>query len=181
MRYELIVLFLVLAGMFVLWLSNLAGRADRLNHRIELAAASLDTQLVRRSSAAESLATSGLLDPGTSMVLAVAAMGARTVDPEARRDREMAESELSHDLRLALGDPDVAAELAANPVGAELLDDLGRSARRVELARRFHNEAVVACRALRRKRMVRWFRLAGSAAYPETFEMDDEVPGVLRA
>lgn len=181
MNYELLTLVLVILVILGLWLSNLAGRVDRLNHRIELAEASLDTQLVRRSSAAESLATSGLLDPGTSMVLAIAAMGARSVDPADRRGREAAESELSHDLRLALADPEIALELQDNQVGSELLADLGSACRRVELARRFHNEAVVACRQLRRKPMVRTFRLAGSAPYPQTFEMDDEVPESLRA
>jgi hypothetical protein len=177
--YELLTVALIALIILILWLSNLAGRVDRLNHRIELAAASLDSQLVRRSSAAESLATSGLLDPATSMVLAVAAMGARATDPRDTNAREAAESELSNDLRLALGDPETMAELRENQVGAELLADLGTACRRVELARRFHNEAVVACRQLRRKPMVRVFRLAGSAPYPRTVEMDDEVPQAL--
>jgi hypothetical protein len=180
-NYTLLLVLGLILFVLVFWLSNLAGRVDRLNHRIELAAASLDTQLVRRASAAETLATSGLLDPGSSMVLAVAAVDARSVDPEDRDAREAVESDLSHNLRLALSDPEVILELQENPVGSDLIDDLGTACRRVELARRFHNEAVVACRQLRRKRMVRTFRLAGSAAYPRTFEMDDMVPETLAA
>lgn len=164
-----------------LWLSGLAGRVDRLHHRIELAAASLDNQLVRRSSATESLATSGLLDPSTSLVLALAAVSARSVDPEDRAAREAVESELSQDLRLSLDDQEQCAELRANPAGAALVEDLATACRRVELARRFHNDAVAACRQLRRRRAVRWLRLAGSAAYPQTFEMDDEPPAALLA
>jgi hypothetical protein len=47
------------------------------------------------------------------------------------------------------------------------------------MARRFHNDAVGAARALRRHRKVRWFRLAGHAPFPLAFEMDDEPPVVL--
>jgi hypothetical protein len=47
------------------------------------------------------------------------------------------------------------------------------------MARRFHNDAVRAARALRRHRKVRWFRLAGHAPFPLAFEMDDEPPVAL--
>ena len=49
------------------------------------------------------------------------------------------------------------------------------------MARRFHNDAVRAARAVRRHRVVRWFRLAGHAPFPLAFEMDDEPPAVLTA
>lgn len=174
-----VILLLVLLAVG-LWFSSLAGRIDRLHHRIELAAMSLDNQLVRRASATETLATSGLLDPSTSMILAVAALGARGIDPRDFPARESAESELSQDLRLALDDAAEVAALRESPVGAELLSDLGSACRRVELARRFHNDAAVACRQLRRRPVVRVFHLAGSAAWPRTFEMDDGIPAVLR-
>jgi hypothetical protein len=51
---------------------------------------------------------------------------------------------------------------------------LEASCRRVQLARRFHNDAV-RCVALRRRRP-RWFRLAGHT-WPETVELDDRMPG----
>ncbi|MGV1005248.1 MAG: hypothetical protein ACOYEV_10900 [Candidatus Nanopelagicales bacterium] len=174
-----LVLGTVLAILIFLWLSGLAGRVDRLNHRIELAEASLDNQLVRRASATESLATSGLLDPATSMVLALAAVSARGIDPADRPSREAVESELTQDLRLSFDDPELVAELRANPAGAALMDDLAAACRRVELSRRFHNDAVAACRQVRAKRPVRSLRLAGSAAYPQTFEMDDAPPPAL--
>ncbi len=62
-----------------------------------------------------------------------------------------------------------------------MLDELDAACRRVQLSRRFHNDAVRACRQLRRQRMVRLFRLAGHTPWPETFEMDDSTPdGALR-
>jgi hypothetical protein len=49
------------------------------------------------------------------------------------------------------------------------------------MARRFHNDAVIATRAVRRKRLVRWFGLSGRAPLPTSFEMDDEPPKSLGA
>jgi hypothetical protein len=34
---------------------------------------------------------------------------------------------------------------------------------------------------MRRKWVVRWFRLAGHAELPQTIEFDDEVPSAVRA
>ena len=60
--------------MYVSWR---AGRIDRLHARLEMARAALDVTLVRRSSVALELATSGLLDPATSLLLAGAVHGTR--------------------------------------------------------------------------------------------------------
>ena len=48
--------------------------------------------------------------------------------------------------------------------------------RRVNYARRFHNNAVADVRRVRSKPAVRLFRLAGHAALPSTIEFDDSLP-----
>ena len=62
-------------GVYISWR---AGRLDRLHARLETARAALDAALVRRSSVALELASSGLLDPATSLLVAGAAHDART-------------------------------------------------------------------------------------------------------
>ena len=57
------------------------------------------------------------------------------------------------------------------PGGEAAAGELTEAVRRVPMARRFHNDAVRAARALRRHRKVRWFRLAGHAPFPLAFEM----------
>ena len=100
--WGLVILLLVA---FVVWrLSALAGRIDRLHHRIELARASLDAQLLRRARAAEALATSGLLDPASAIVLAQAASRSRNADPATPWSAGIVESELSRDLREVFAD-----------------------------------------------------------------------------
>ena len=53
--------------------------------------------------------------------------------------------------------------------------------RKVELARRFHNDVVTSARVLRSRRRVRWLRLAGRAPVPTTVDLDDTPPQALLA
>lgn len=167
-------LLVLLAGWYLSWT---AARLDRLHARVEGSRAALDAQLVRRASVTLELATSGLLDPASSVLLAGAAHEARE---SSGADRELAESDLSRALRAAVGDGAVVDPLRTDPHGRLLLGELSSACQRVELARRFHNDAVRAAQVVRRQRMVRWLRLAGRAPMPQTFEIDDGVPNVLR-
>ena len=181
MKVDLFWLTLVLLLVaFVVWrLSALAGRIDRLHHRIDLARGSLDAQLLRRARSAEALSTSGLIDPASALVLAQAASNSRNADPADPVERGIVESEMSRDLREVLADPQAVAQLRAIPDGQEIVDDLARSCAQVAMARRFLNDGVQAARLLRSSRLVRLFRLAGRAPQPVTFEMDDLVPDAL--
>ncbi|MGH8869331.1 MAG: hypothetical protein ACRDYU_15230 [Actinomycetes bacterium] len=158
------------------YLTWTAARLDRLHARIEGARAALDAQLLRRASVAQELAISALLDPATSVLLAAAAHEARACGEE---DREVAESDLTKALRAAFDDPEAVAAVSADPYGGELLAELGAAARRVQLARRFHNDAVRAARAVRRQRVVRYLRLAGRAPLPDSFEIEDSPPAFV--
>lgn len=158
------------------YLSWTAGRLDRLHSRLDAARAALDAQLLRRASVAQELATAGVLDPAASMVLYQAAHAARQAEEE---HREVAESELSQALRAVFEDGAQAEAVRQAPGGEDALGELTEAVRRVPMARRFHNDAVRAARALRRHRTVRWFRLAGHAPFPLAFEMDDEPPPAL--
>jgi hypothetical protein len=189
----LLVVVLVL-GLVAWYLASCAARLDRLHHRVEAASAALDNQLLRRASASRSLAASGLLDPASALLVAGAAaealsagedLTAELAEPAAGRPsgegvaaRESAESDLSRALRATLT-PDVVTDLQRDPLGDDLLADLGAAAHRAWLARRFHNDAVSQARRVRAKRLVRVTRLAGRAPWPQTFEMDDEVPDQL--
>jgi hypothetical protein len=164
-------------GVLVLWyLSWTAARLDRLHARVEGARYALDAQLLRRSTLALELATSGLLNPASGVLVAGAAHEASAAELD---ERELAESNLSRALRAALEEPETVTALAGDPRGAELLGELDAAAKRVQLARRFYNDAVRATRAVRRKRAVRYFRLAGRAPKPQFFETDDGPPAGL--
>ncbi len=165
----------VVLGLYLSWT---AGRLDRLHARIDAARAALDAQLLRRASVTQELATSGVLDPAASIVLYQTAHAARQAQDE---QREVAESELSQTLRAVLADPDTVQAVREAPGGPEAIGELTAAVRGTPMARRFHNDAVRAARAVRRHRVVRWFRLAGHAPFPMAFEMDDEPPAALTA
>lgn len=171
----LVALVVVVVGF---WLTWTASRIDRIHTRIEVARASLDTWLLRRSGAALELATSGTLDPARSLLLVDAAHAARAAGPE---DLESAESDLSEALRAVLADADEVNALREDPAVRPLLEELAADCRKVELARRFHNDVVVSGRALRSRRRVRWLRLAGRAAPLQTIDLDDVPPRALTA
>ena len=183
MKVDLFWLVVVLLALgFIVWrLSALAARIDRLHHRIDLAHGSLDAQLLRRARAAEAVATSGLIDPASAIVLAQAASHSRNADPADPVERALIESEMSRDLREVFADPVAVAELVSLPEGRELVDDLAAACNGVAMSRRFLNDGVQAARLLRSGRLVRLFRLAGNAPMPLTVEMDDEMPPALVA
>ena len=182
MSWWWLLVLVVVIGLFGLYLSMTAGRLDALHKRIDTSELSLDAQLLRRSSIALELATSGLVDPAGAIVLAEAAHAARTAaDGEASaQDRAAAESALTQALEATL-DEDELVEVRLAPGGAELIEELAASARRVQLSRRFLNDAVRACAQLRRQRMVRTFRLAGHTPWPQAVELDDSIPEALSA
>jgi hypothetical protein len=170
------IVVLVVIALAALYLRGLAGRLDRLHVRVEAARDALDAQLVRRTAAALELAHAGLLDPATSVLLAEEAYGAQTAS---ERERERAESELTGALNAALFDAGTVDLLNATARGRELLGGLQVACGRVVLARRFYNDAVRTTRVIRMRRLVRWLRLAGTAALPGSFEMDDLPPQTL--
>lgn len=184
--------FLVILVIAVAWyLSYSAARLDRLHAKVEGAMSALDAQLVRRAEAALELANSGALDPASALLVADAATESieRTTEQPVTDDlldgqhfggREDVESDLSAALRAALSEPVVAGlREGDDELAGEALDRVGASALRVQLARRFHNDATREVRRVRTKTVVRVFRLAGHAALPEPVTFDDELPAAL--
>ncbi|MEO8828100.1 hypothetical protein [Lapillicoccus sp.] len=172
------VLVVLLVGL-AWYLSYSAARLDRLHARVEATSAALDAQLVRRAESTIELANTGRLDAASGLILAAAAVESLGTS-EGDADRESVESNLSDALALALP-PEVLRGLRATDDQInEALARVAASGTRVQLARRFHNDAVVDVRRIRRKTFVRWFRLAGHADLPATIEFDDELPSGLR-
>lgn len=213
-----IVIAVVVVLGWLVWVS--ATRLDRLHRKVVASRLALDAQLLRRSAVAAELATSGVLDPVSSVLLLEAAREAssgsddggrelavavpdleplvraeddarggrgpsrgtvsRALDGDLGDERSQAESALSSTLREVLDDPSEVEDLYTLPEAEQLLDALARAWYRVQLARRFHNEAVDQAQRVRAKVLVRAVRLAGRASMPQTVELDDTWPAGLR-
>jgi hypothetical protein len=180
------VLLLVAVGWY---LSYLAARLDRLHHRVETSSASLAAQLARRAAAALRAAGElgdpsgdGLVAAGRLRAAAARAAGSSRIGPVGpTRPVEAVEAEVDVDAENAL----TRALHDAFPAGSDppgrgragtVTEELVAAQQRVQLARRFHNDAVAHARRMRGTRVVRWARLAGHARMPEMVELDDSLP-----
>jgi hypothetical protein len=157
---------LVLAAVVLLllaWAAWTLTRLRRLRARVERAWTVLDTQLQRRAGLAEELVRdhAAALGPDATARLAAAAAGARA--PQAG-DRELAENALGRELRDLPGDLDLPAALRA---------DLAGTGTRLQLARRFYNDAVRDTRELRGRRLGRLMRVHARRPLPRFFDIDD--------
>jgi hypothetical protein len=171
---------IALAVLIAWYLSYGAARLDRLHARVEGALSALDAQLVRRAEATLELANSGSLDPASALILAGAASDSLEADTEDQSAREAIESDLTQALEVALGVETLQHLREDGAVGAPVLQRVAEANQRVQLARRFLNDAVTDVRRVRRKPGVRLLHLAGHAELPETFEIDDELPMLVR-
>jgi hypothetical protein len=166
------VILIVAAALFVgVYVSWRAGRIDRLHRRVDMARVALDLTLLRRSSVAQELATSGLLDPATSLLLAGAVHGARGGE----RPRDLAESDLTRALQAAFSQPDFRASLSGKEGADELLAEVEEAAHQVYVARKFYNDLAAVTREARNRPLARLLHLSGHAKVPEFFEMDDSL------
>ena len=172
MTWTIVVLVVLAVVLWSFYLSWRASRLDRLHNRAEAAHTALDLALVRRASAAAELASSGVLDPATSLLLADAALRTRQVESA---ERDLAESDLTKSLRATLGEPGFSAELAGDEGAAALVAEVKAAAQQVFIARKFYNDVAGRTIDARRRPLARIARLAGGAKQPEFFDMDDEV------
>ena len=160
-----IVVLVVVLAVFGAWAYQTANRLDRLNVRYDLSWQALDGALARRAVVARAVAIDaygGAPEGGRLTALADAAERAP------RPARENAENALS--AALAVVDP------ASLPAG--LIAELADAEARLLLGRRFHNDAVRDTLALAERRMVRAFRLGGTAALPGYFEIVERAHGL---
>jgi hypothetical protein len=147
------------------YLSFLAGRLDKLHHRVETSWEHLDALLQRRAAIALEISHSEVIDPATGMLLTAAAYQAREANII---ERSEAESSLSETLKLLRNE-------SGSEITPSLLDELKRVTEKISHAVTIHLEAVNSARALRSKFIFRIFRLAGHAPLPVRYSFEDDI------
>jgi hypothetical protein len=153
---------------FIWYLTFLATRLDRLHHRVETSWANLDGLLQRRAAIALEIARSEIADPASALLLTAAAYQAREASIE---NRSAAESGLSGALGLLLAD----GQSSEQPAEVVLLRELSALTDKIRIAISLHIDAVARTHLVRRKFIVRAFRLAGTAPLPITYEFESDV------
>lgn len=161
-------LFVVLTAVLLLALVvgtvlvSAANRLDRLHVRTDAGWAALDAALARRAVVARAVAASGAAGALADAVHAAA----DRAESAPRGDREAAENALTR----------LLSQVDRSALPPALARELADAEQRTMIARRVHNDAVRDTLSLRRRRKVRYFRLAGSAAAPEYFEIAEPDP-----
>lgn len=138
----------VIITLVIMWAWATAQRLNRLHIRTDAARIKLQAALDRRA------AVIAALVPECAHIAKAAE--AISLSEPFFTDREAAEARLS----------EAIVHIAA-PENPQLIDATAR----VQLAHRFYNDAVTDTRALRRRRLVRALRLAGTAPSPEYFDI----------
>ncbi|WP_223830504.1 hypothetical protein [Nocardiopsis quinghaiensis] len=160
---------LLALALFGFYLSWRVTRLHRLHHRVDTARAGLEAALLRRRTAALDLAAAGT---GAFDELSEAAEAAHEAG-EGQRD--LAESTLSRALRTSLESHGATERWE---LLRPQLAEVEAAAKGVHMARTFYNGAVSDTHRARRSRLVRAFRLAGTAPLPDFFEIDDQPPRI---
>ena len=157
---------IAIVALIVWYLSHLATRLDRLHHRVETSWANLDGILQRRAALAIEIARLDEIDSVSSLILTSASHEAREADISERSD---AESGLSEALKLLRDESDIPH------LYPELFAELDRITSRLRTAISIHQESVTSTQNLRKRAIVRLFRLAGHAPLPVTHPFEDDV------
>ena len=154
---------------FIAWyLSYSATRLDRLHNRVETSWANLDGLLQRRAAIAIEIARSEISDPASSLLLTFAAHQAREASV---KDRSQAETGLTGALGILL-------ESSTDFSGAneqDLIRELKDLTDKIRMAVSIHVDAVNRTQMVRKKWLIRVFRLAGHAPEPVTYEFEGDV------
>ena len=157
-------LYIALLLLFLWYLSFTATRLDRLHHRVETSWAALDSLLQRRAAIALEIAHSSFADPGLALILNQAAHIAREADIS---ERSESESGLTGSLGLLLMNDHENTDDA-------LLKELSEITDKIRVAVKLHVEAVNRTQLVRRKLIVKTFRLAGRAPLPTIHKFEED-------
>ncbi len=159
------ILFLI--AIIAWYLSFLATRLDRLHHRVEASWATLDGLLQRRAAIALEIARSEIADPASSLLLTFAAHQARDASV---KDRSQAEIGLAGALGILLE----SADSVDGGLERDLLRELEELNEKIAIATALHIESVTRTQMVRRKWVIRVFRLAGHAPLPVLYEFESD-------
>lgn len=158
------ILFILVALLFLWYLTFTASRLDRLHHRVETSWASLDALLQRRAAIALEMAHIPSLDPASSVVLTRLAYLAREAE---MAERSEAEESLTNAIALIAESEDFHTEFP------EISERLEVVTQRIRIAIGIHREAVATTKTQRSRLIVRIFRLSGTAPLPVVYPFEE--------
>jgi len=169
------VLIFALLILIAVYLSNVAGRLDRLHLKVENARNALDRQLALRSAICSEIAGVEVFDKNLRNRLANsihASISEESLDIHTKNEWDI-ESEVTKSL-CELFNKDF--DITKYPNQKNLIQETAGATRRVQYALTFYNDAARSAIKVRRRWLVRSFRLFGRASMPVLIDFDDQIP-----
>jgi len=173
------IVVLVAVAISIWYLSQQAGRLDRLHHRIEVTELALHGQLVRRGGIVAELAAVPGIDPALCVLWGQAAHEVLILRDLYSLQRTEVEDELTNILVMTMDEPEEVNEIRSNPHASALLDELLQVSERIKMSQQFHADAVRDCLEIRDQLLVKIFRLAGRAKLPVPVDLYVQIPPAL--
>ena len=168
------IIFLVLLVFLGVYLSNVAGRLDRLHLKVENARNALDRQLAIRSAVCRELVNMQEIDSNFRNKLNQAIQD--SINEESLEVHSINEWQIESNVTKILKqifDNNFSINLISNK---KIVEEIAAASRRVQYALTFYNDAANGAIVVRKRWVVRFFRLFGRASMPEVIEFDAEIP-----
>ena len=159
---------------YAIYLSNVAGRLDRLHLKVENARQALDRQLALRTSICKEIIKLTVLDKKFINELESALKD--SIQEESLEIHTKQEWEIESRVSLALINIFDDENISKIVNDQELLSEIAAAIRRVSYALTFYNDAAKSAIKVRKRWTVRFFRLFGRAAMPEIISFQVQIP-----
>lgn len=171
-----ITLFIIIF-IYAIYLSNVAGRLDRLHLKVENAREALDRQLALRSSVCKEIIKLSQINIDLKNELEIALVNSIEEEslPIHSQQEWNIESNVTEVLNKIFADEEVIKIIGNN----KLIAEIAAAMRRVAYALTFYNDAARSAIKVRKRWTVRFFRLFGRAQMPEIISFEVQIPRSL--
>ncbi len=159
---------------YAIYLSNVAGRLDRLHLKVENARHALDRQLALRTSICKEIIKLTVIDKKLINELENALK--ESIQEESLEIHTLQEWEIESRVSRALTSIFDDEKIVKSINDQKLLIEIAAAIRRVSYALTFYNDAAKSAIKVRKRWTVRFFRLFGRASMPQVISFQVQIP-----
>ena len=168
------IVFVLIILIYAIYLSNVAGRLDRLHLKVENARHALDRQLALRTSICKEIIK--LSEVRKELISELENALRESIKEESLEVHTVEEWEIESRVSIALNNIFDDENTVKKIDDKKLLAEIAAAIRRVTYALTFYNDAAKSAIKVRKRWTVRFFRLFGRAAMPEIISFQVQIP-----
>jgi len=168
------IVFVLIIFIYAIYLSNVAGRLDRLHLKVENARHALDRQLALRTSICKEIIK--LPEINKELLSELENALRESIKEESLEVHTVQEWEIESRVSIALNNIFDDESAVKNIEDKKLLTEIAAAIRRVAYALTFYNDAAKSAIKVRKRWTVRFFRLFGRATMPQIISFQVQIP-----